>query len=303
MSHHLAADAAYVADGDNLQEEVDGSCAGRDENDFENNIIEDITAAQAKMGRDIQGIAWERLSVSRNNYRQTRLEQYRNYESVPRSVEVSNKESKMAEKGGSYYQFKLNSRSVKPTFLHFQLRNLVWATSQHDVYLTSDSSIIHWNASAGTQSEVLNVAGHVAPVEAHPGSLLEGFRQTQVSTLAVKDGLLAVGGFQGELICKHLDRPGVSFCSRLTDDVNAIVNAVEIYNCPSGVLRLTAALNDCGVREFDVETFQETNHFRFPWPVNYTSQSPDGKLLVVVGDDTDGLLVDAQSGKVCPHCF
>lgn len=31
---------------------------------------------------------------------------------------------------------------------------------------------------------------------------MEGFTQTQVSTLAVKDKLLVAGGFQGELICK-----------------------------------------------------------------------------------------------------
>lgn len=36
----------------------------------------------------------------------------------------------------------------------------------------------------------------------HPGSLLEGFTHTQVSTLAVKEKLLVAGGFQGELICK-----------------------------------------------------------------------------------------------------
>jgi hypothetical protein len=28
---------------------------------------------------------------------------------------------------------------------------------------------------------------------------------------------------------QHLDRPGVSFCSRTTHDDNAITNAVEIY--------------------------------------------------------------------------
>lgn len=39
-------------------------------------------------------------------------------------------------------------------------------------------------------------------IQKHPGSLLEGFTQTQVSTLAVKDKLLVAGGFQGELICK-----------------------------------------------------------------------------------------------------
>lgn len=31
---------------------------------------------------------------------------------------------------------------------------------------------------------------------------MEGFSQTQISTLAVKDDFLVAGGFQGELTCK-----------------------------------------------------------------------------------------------------
>ena len=33
--------------------------------------------------------------------------------------------------------------------------------------------------------------------------------------------------------------------------------------------------------------------------MQHTSISPDRKLLAVVGDHVDGLLVDSQSGKVC----
>ena len=99
-------------------------------------------------------------------------------------------------------------------------------------------------------------------LQKHPGSFLEGFTKTQVSTLAVRDNFLVAGGFQGELICKvrlsrtlentyvqssnqlfpqlvlmqHLDRPGVSFCSRTTYDDNAITNAIEIYNKPRYLL-------------------------------------------------------------------
>lgn len=36
----------------------------------------------------------------------------------------------------------------------------------------------------------------------YPGSLMDGFTRTQISTLAVKDGLMVAGGFQGELTCK-----------------------------------------------------------------------------------------------------
>ncbi|KAL3503692.1 hypothetical protein ACH5RR_038141 [Cinchona calisaya] len=317
MSNHQGDDADYMADeyemedvDDDMDDEfrgrdIGGSDSDVDEYDYMNNRMQDTSAAQARRGKDIQGIPWEMLSLTREKYRQTRLEQYKNYENIPLSGEASEKDCKRTDKGATFYEFRQNSRSVKSTFLHFQLRNLVWATSKHDVYLMSHFSVVHWSTLTCNKSEVLNVSGHVAPCEKHPGSLLEGFTQTQVSTLAVKDNLLVAGGFQGELICKFLDRPGVSFCSRTTYDDNAITNAVDIYNTPSGAVHFTASNNDCGVRDFDMEKFQMSKHFRFAWPVNHTSLSPDGKLLVIVGDNLDGILVDSRSGKavanLCGH--
>ncbi|CAF2101774.1 unnamed protein product [Brassica napus] len=108
---------------------------------------------------------------------------------------------------------------------------------------------------------------------------------------------IIAGGFQGDLICKHLDRPGVSFCSRTSYDDNAITNAIEIYNKPSGALHFTASNNDCGVRDFDMERYQLVKHFSFPWPVNHASLSPNGKLLAIVGDNPEGLIVDPNTGK------
>ncbi|KAH9749982.1 WD REPEATS REGION domain-containing protein [Citrus sinensis] len=208
-----------------------------DEYDHLDNKITDTTAADARRGKDIQGIPWERLSITREKYRQTRLEQYKNYENIPQSGEGSEK-----------------------------LRNLVWSTSKHDVYLMSHFSIVHWSSLSSKRTEVLDVSGHVAP-------------------------------------CEYLDQPGVSFCSRTTYDENAITNAVEIYNSPSGGIHFMASNNDCGVRDFDMERFQLSKHFSFPWPVNHTSLSPDGKLLVIVGDNPEGILVDSQTGKaIMPLC-
>lgn len=47
--------------------------------------------------------------------------------------------------------------------IFLQLRNLVWATSKHDVYLMSHYSLVHWSAVTRNKYEVLNLAGHVAP--------------------------------------------------------------------------------------------------------------------------------------------
>ncbi|XP_010246373.1 PREDICTED: uncharacterized WD repeat-containing protein C2A9.03-like [Nelumbo nucifera] len=306
MSYHRGDDIDDMAyDGevgdvvDEMDDEYDGRGDGEaDLDDYElHSKVTDITSVHARKGKDIQGIPWERLNITREKYRQTRLEQYKNYENIPSSGEVVDKECKQMEKGGNYYEFRHNTRLVKPTILHFQLRNLVWATSKHDVYLMSNYSVIHWSALSCNLLEVLNFSGHVAPSEKHPGSLLEGFTQTQISTLAVKGNFLVAGGFQGELTCKRLDQRGVSFCTRTTYDDNAITNAVEIYDSLSGGIHFMASNNDCGVREYDMEKFQLMNHFRFPWPVNHTSTSPDSKLITVVGDHLDGLLVDSQNGK------
>lgn len=51
----------------------------------------DTTAAQARRGQDIQGIPWDSLNITRERYRQTRLEQYKNYENIPGSGDKSGK--------------------------------------------------------------------------------------------------------------------------------------------------------------------------------------------------------------------
>ncbi|KAI3743149.1 hypothetical protein L1987_60852 [Smallanthus sonchifolius] len=281
-----------------VDEEVEEDTGGdQDLDDYDMFKVTDTSSAQARAGKDIQGIPWGRLDITRESYRRTRLEQYRNYENVPLSGDAVDKEYEQKSKGGKYYDFFYNTRALQPTILHFQLRNLVWATSKNDVYFSSNYSIMLWSALSQNSTEILNFSGHVAPTEKHAGSLLEGFTKTQISTLAINDNFLVAGGFQGELACKRLDEQGVSFCTRTTYEGNGITNSIEIYNSLSGGMHFMASNNDCGVREYDMDGFQLVNHFRFPWPVNHTSLSPDRKLITVVGDHLDGLLVDSTSGK------
>ena len=53
--------------------------------------VTDTSSAQARKGKDIQGIPWERLNITREKYRLTRLEQYKNYENIPSSGEAVDK--------------------------------------------------------------------------------------------------------------------------------------------------------------------------------------------------------------------
>ncbi|KAG0485163.1 hypothetical protein HPP92_009242 [Vanilla planifolia] len=177
------------------------------------------------------------------------------------------------------------------------LRNLLWATSKHDVYMLQNYSVMHWSSLLRKGKEVLNVAGQLVPILKPPGSLAHQLMRVQISTMVVRENLIAAGGFQGELICKYLNRPGADFCARITDD-HAITNAVDIYRASNGSLRVSAASNDYFVRIFEAENFLQLSRLPFPWAVNSSSVSPDGKLIAVLGDSTECLLADAQSGKV-----
>lgn len=53
--------------------------------------VTDTSSAQARRGKDIQGIPWDRLNITRESYRLTRLEQYRNYENIPLSGDAVDK--------------------------------------------------------------------------------------------------------------------------------------------------------------------------------------------------------------------
>ncbi|KAL2503812.1 Transducin/WD40 repeat-like superfamily protein [Abeliophyllum distichum] len=178
------------------------------------------------------------------------------------------------------------------------LRNLLWATSKHDVYLMQNYSVMHWSSLLRRGKEVLNVAKPIVPTLKYPGCLAQPLSRVQISTMTVNDNLMVAGGFQGELICKYINQPGVAFCTKISTDENAITNAVDIYHSPSGSKRVMTANNDSQVRVFDAVNFACLSRFTFPWSVNNTSVSPDGKLLAVLGDSPECLIADAQSGKV-----
>uniref|UniRef100_A0A453RI64 Uncharacterized protein n=1 Tax=Aegilops tauschii subsp. strangulata TaxID=200361 RepID=A0A453RI64_AEGTS len=83
---------------------------------------EDTSAMDVLKGKDIQGIPWERLTITRDGYRKSRLEGYANFENIPNSGQLSEKLCTPVEKGQLYYEFAHNTRSVRPTIFHFQVR-------------------------------------------------------------------------------------------------------------------------------------------------------------------------------------
>lgn len=50
----------------------------------------------------------------------------------------------------------------------------------------------------------------------------------------------------------------------------------------SGGVHFMASNNDCGVRDFDMERFQLSKQFCFPWPVNVSTSIPGIVVMTIM---------------------
>lgn len=106
--------------------------------------------------------------VSRASYRQQRLSQYRNYtnliseqdwDDVRRQLVAGWPQPPPLPPAARPYAFARNWRSVGSSVVHFQLRNLLWAPSAHDVVVVHDNRLQHFNTITRAVSDVLDLRG------------------------------------------------------------------------------------------------------------------------------------------------
>eukprot|EP00878_Enallax_costatus_P023534 GHUV01025034.1.p1 GENE.GHUV01025034.1~~GHUV01025034.1.p1 ORF type:complete len:224 (+),score=72.59 GHUV01025034.1:581-1252(+) len=151
---------------------------------FDEQELEDVTQQQAAEGRDLQGIPWDRLQITRSRYRQQRLDQYRNYmnciaeedwNNVRRELIAGWPQPTAFTAATCPYSFIRNWRAVASSIVHFQLRNLLWASTAHDIYVVHDNRVQHWNAVTRVVGDVLDLRG------APKGPRLPGLGRVQVS--------------------------------------------------------------------------------------------------------------------------
>ncbi|KAK9793719.1 hypothetical protein WJX73_009911 [Symbiochloris irregularis] len=263
-----------------------------------------ITDREVARGGDLQGIPWDRLHFNRTRYRATRLAQYPNYLNLEDEVKASaariEAESLKVDKGHQFYDFCRNAKKVRTSIVHFQLRNLVWASSKHDVYFIHNNCLKHWSAVTNQMTKVLDASGLSPPATE---DRLTAAGRMQISTCCVQGPMCALGGFSGELVVRNLDlgrgEDRAVQSTRLTESENGITNGIEMFEGRSGASCVMSSNNDALVRVLDTATFQTLSKWELPWAVNWSTIRPtDRGLVACVGDHPHTLLLDANSGAV-----
>lgn len=268
----------------------------------------DTTAAQAAAGRDPQGIPWETTQWTRAAYRAFRDAEYASYynrEAAVRAGEplLARDATRAAAPppGAPLVAFARSFRAVRPTIVHFQLRNLLAAPAPDELLFVAGNRVLRWRARAGgaPPEVVLDASGaRAGGGGANGNGIAVAPAPAQLCTLAASpDGLVAAGGFAGELLAA---RPGAAAplvaSLRLADGENGITNALAAAVSPSGAPLLVASNNDGAVRLVDATTFARPQRFEMPWAVNCAAAQPGGRLICAVGDDPDARVFDPSAG-------
>ncbi len=122
----------------------------------------------------------------------------------------------------------------------------------------------------------------------------------KICSLSATHGVLIAGGFGGEYALKNLSSEFSSSHTEgiVTDHENGITNHIStILGRSNTHPHAVFSSNDNFVRTLDCYTGKMVKKHEYPWPVNCTATSPDGRLRVVVGDTTSVMIDDAETGS------
>ncbi|KAJ1966031.1 hypothetical protein GGI12_000349 [Dipsacomyces acuminosporus] len=246
--------------------------------------LREATMADLHKGYDMQGYQWRGCELQRRLYMSYRKQVYPQFRCVHHDVQEVRKQANCIDNSASFYEFRYSALSAdhRCQINHFQLRDLIWATSGYDVFYYHPDGVRCWNPWKKTSDFVLSWS-----------QLPLTFK---LSSLCAADGFLFTGDYKGRYCVKSL-QTGEIASGRLADEFSSdIANHATPCVSRSGVPQVHVAHNNGFVRQLDLARLAVTSEMPFEWAVNCTAVAPGGSIECVVGDCTDALLVDPRAG-------
>ncbi|KAL7750396.1 hypothetical protein RI367_004169 [Sorochytrium milnesiophthora] len=248
----------------------------------------EVTREDHLRGTDVQGVDWSALPISRDRYRDERIKASKSFRNT--LYDLSNLRTLLpVQSRVPFYQFNHSNLAEKCCFNHFQLRNLIWATSHNEVVFAHDHYVRRWNSALRQTTTLID---SFSDHKVAPGGPIK------ITTMTAGLGIMAVGGMLGQYVIRAMRKSSTPATGLLMRDNLAITNYMEVAETLSGSVTVLASSNDQKVRRLDAATNTIVQSIDLPWPVNCCVQSPDRRLLATVGDCQETLLWDAQRSEV-----
>lgn len=253
---------------------------------------------------DLQGIDWFELGARRDEARSIRNMSYHNYRNISPNGEnyglaqgshfrQDTGQARTLPSCDDSFRFTRYMTRYKASLGQFQLRHLMAAPSRNAIFYATPHGVVCVDSTLNTEQYVMNLTRR------SPGCSDDHPRR--ISTLAAANGVLAIGGYNGEYAIKSLysANDGSHACGALSQDINSITNHVHTFpDRRSGLPQAVFCNNDEKIRVLDCHSNTIIREHKIDWPVNCSATSPDGRLRLVVGDDTKPWIVDAETGRL-----
>ena len=190
----------------------------------------------------------------------------------------------------NHFRFRRMLLDDKPHLAHFQLRNMVSAGSRNAVFYAGERSVKLLNPLTGKSHVVMDLEPWYRPSQ-----------RGRITTLTASDGVLLVGGWVGQYALKSLlsDDDNIWTEGSLSRTADDSINHIHTFsNRQSGMTHAAFSSNDRHIRILDCHTNRLVQATKLEVPVNCSVTSPDGRLRLVVGDQTEPWILDADSGNL-----
>ncbi|KAK4943319.1 hypothetical protein LTR66_014622, partial [Elasticomyces elasticus] len=244
---------------------------------------------------DMQGIDWASMGTTRRQARHARQLLHPPTRSHMLHMSRPNSASYLDEIESPLFRFNATLTTHRAQLTHFQLRNLLAATSRNDVFYASHSKIYHTSLACPSASDVfVDLAKPAFPaadfritaLAASSPSIFAGHRSDEV---------LLAGCFGGEYALVDVRAAGGATCTKgsVSQAWNGIVTHIHtVRQRGTGQLQAAFCANDNKIRILDVATNRFTQTFDFAAAPNCAATSPSGRLRAVVGDTCETAIVD-----------
>ena len=242
--------------------------------------------------RDYQGIIWSKRML-RKDFRQKRASMER--PRLSRAMRQHRERPPPIPNNENFFSFRRMDKRHRPWGPHFQLRNIMAATSRQDIYYAKRlQGIYHTDAWGSDAQTVIDTTKHTV-----------NGNMCMITTLAAMDDVLVAGGFDGEYAVVNLrstEGPDTSMDvirDWAPETKSYITNHVHLFNSRSTYTpRAVLSSNDHSLRVLDCATNTFLHKFPFRAAINCSATSPDARLRVVAGDFPETLITNAETGEV-----
>ena len=282
---------------------------------------------------DLQGIHWSRFQTTKEAAREVRRMTYSNHtnhtnkssgdEDQPYSPRLISNLGQFGSQSYKmkfsettlpnidlHYEFRETNMRFRSYISHFQLRHSLFASSKnaliynrqpaqgrgYGAYMDSstnvDAKIMTFNPETSSDECVMDFSSLIDR---------DSPKLFRPSTLNAGNGVLVVGSFEGAYAMKSLAasfeaKPimGVITEPGFTSSTNHIQNFLDRR---SGLPQVAFSSNDKTIRILDCTSNKFVAVHRFPYEVNCSVTSPDGRMRLLVGDDCDPIVANAETGE------